>query len=450
MRKISRYISISSLIMLMTFPLAAQKGVQDGSKYGHGEDSIRCIRNLSLYREFAKQGEKAYKDAMAPWTIVYNECPASTMNVYIDGVKIYNALIDNEKDAARKAELMDTLRAIYDKRIKYFRQDGTVLGRKAVDILRHPEYREDPVIVEEAYGYLKKSIGILKVKSSIAVVATFHTCAISLYQSGALTDQQMIEDYSTVSDIIDYQLARNPGNEQLLRVKEATDGQFLACGAPACSSLLEFFQARYEAQKNDIGFLRKAVMFLGKMECENEPFYITVAEALYAKEPSAEAAFGLAKVFLVTKEYDRAVVYYKEAIEREEDASRRADYYYQLAFITNTELKQPQQARVLAREAIQLRPGWGDPLILIGDTYAASKDCFEDDFEKTTIYWAAVDKFIQAKSVDAEVADKADERINAYKKYFPDVETIFFYSLKEGDSYTVGCWINETTKVRAR
>jgi hypothetical protein len=31
-----------------------QTGAEDGSRYGHGEDSIRCVRNLSLYREFVR------------------------------------------------------------------------------------------------------------------------------------------------------------------------------------------------------------------------------------------------------------------------------------------------------------------------------------------------------------------------------------------------------------
>ena len=113
-------------------------------------------------------------------------------------------------------------------------------------------------------------------------------------------------------------------------------------------------------------------------------------------------------------------------------------------------MKQPQKARTLALEAINLKPEWGEPYILIGDVYAGSKDCFTDEFEKATIYWVAVDQFSKAKSVDADVVEKANERISTYKKYFPDIETIFFYSLKEGDNYKVGCWINETTKVRAR
>jgi len=450
MRPISRNIAIIGLMSIMILPLSAQKGIEDGSKHGHGEDSVNCIKNLSLYREFAKQGPKGYGDAMPNWKLVYNECPASTKNIYIDGVKLYNNLIDNEKDPERKAALMDTLRMIYDQRIKYFKQPGTVLGRKAVDILRHPEYRENPVIIEECYGYLKKSLELLKNRSSMLLWQPSITSAISLYQNGTLTDQQMIEDYSVVADIIDYQLGKKPDNTQLKRVKNATDAQFLASGAPTCSSLLEFFQTRYDAKKEDVSFLRKAVVFMGRLECEDDPFFSIVAEELYAKEPSADSAFGLAKLFLKKKEYSKSIGYYKEAIEREEDPLKKADYYYQLAFITNAEMDQAQQARTYALEAIKLKPEWGEPYILIGDTYAGAKDCFNDEFERTTIYWAAVDKFIRAKSVDSEVLEKADERISTYSKYFPDVETIFFYSLAEGDSYTVGCWINETTKVRAR
>ena len=45
----------------------SQKGIEDGSRWGKGEDSIRCIRNYSLYREYYKQ--KIYKDAFPYWRI---------------------------------------------------------------------------------------------------------------------------------------------------------------------------------------------------------------------------------------------------------------------------------------------------------------------------------------------------------------------------------------------
>jgi len=54
----------------------------------------------------------------------------------------------------------------------------------------------------------------------------------------------------------------------------------------------------------------------------------------------------------------------------------------------------------------------------------------------------------KAKAVDPSVEELARTKINTFSQYFPLKETTFFYDLAEGDSYTVGCWINETTKVR--
>ncbi len=436
------------LLGFITLTSMAQKGVEDGSRYGHGEDSIRCIKNLSLYREYVKHGN--YDMGLGPWRIVFEECPKATKNIYIDGAKMFNDFIANEKDPDRKAILMDSLRIVYDQRIKYYKQRGSVLSRKANAILRHQEYRSDPDIQEEAYGYLVESISILKNKSWVATVATFMTTSFALFQNERLTDQQVIENYAQASEILDYQLGLKPGDKTILEVKEVTDYNFIISGAPTCESLVSYFQPLWEEKKGEIDYLGRAVNFLSALDCESEPFYALAAEALYEKEPSAQAAYGLAKLFLVKEEFEKAITYYEEAIDREEDPSKKADYLYQLGFITNAQLKQPQKARTYALEAIRLKPDWGEPYILIGDAYAGSKDCFTDEFEKTTIYWAAVDQYSKAKSVDADVAEKANERISTYKKYFPDIETIFFYSLKEGDNYTVGCWINETTKVRAR
>jgi tetratricopeptide (TPR) repeat protein len=448
MKKISKIILLPFLFGAVVLPASAQKGVEDGSRYGHGEDSIQCIRNLSLYREFVKYDN--FHDALGPWRKVFNQCPTATQNIYIDGVRMWNAFIDNEKDPVRKAQMMDTLRMIYDQRIQYYKQEGSILGRKAVDILRHPEYRQDPDIVQEAYGYMNRSLNILKNKSSVAVVATYMTSSLLLFKEGRISDMQVIEDYALTAGILDYQLEHDPDDASLLKVKEANDANFIASGAPSCTSLMNYFKPQYEEKKEDLVYLRRAVNFLGALQCEAEPFYARVAEALYAKEPSAEAAFGLAKLFLTKEQYTKSMGYYQEAIKSEKDPLKKAEYYYQLAYIIYAKMNQPEQARSYALEAIKLKPDWGDPYILIGDAYAGSKDCFDDEFEKTTIYWAAVDKFAKAKAVDPSVADKANERISTYSRYFPDVETIFFYSLKEGDPYTVGCWINETTTVRPR
>ena len=446
MNKFGRYIVISIFLLSLSCLMIAQKGVEDGSRYGHGDDSIRCIKNLSLYREYVKHQE--YTDAIHSWRIVFSECPKSTKNIYIDGVKMYKTFIDGEKDPARRDMMIDTLMLIYDRRIKYFKEKGSVLGRKGVDLMRYK--RNDLDKVEEAYGYLKESVTIMKNRSSVPVIATFMTSVYTLFEKNRLTDMDVIDNYALTSDIIDYKLSKKPDDADVLKVKENVDLNFIVSGAPTCESLIAYFQAEFEERKEDTEFLRKGVTFLGTLDCEMDPYYATLAEALYNLDPSPQAAFSLAKLFVTKEQYEKASNYYKEAIEKEEDPLNKADYYYQLGVITNSKLKQPELAKNYALESISLNPNWGEPYILVGDTYVASKDCFQDEFEKTTIYWAAVDKFIKAKDVDPEVSEKANERISTYSQYFPDVETIFFYSLKEGDPYTVECWINEKTTVRPR
>jgi len=178
--------------------------------------------------------------------------------------------------------------------------------------------------------------------------------------------------------------------------------------------------------------------------------YIQASEALYKQEPSALAAFSLARLAVIKENYSKAVTYYKEAIEKEQDKSNKAEYYYQLGWVTFEKFNDAQTARKYALQAINLKHGWGEPFLLIGDMYAKAVDCFADEFKKNTVYWVAVDKYNQAKEVDPSVSEKADDRIKVYSAYFPDAETLFFNGLKVGDQYKIGCWINEKTTVKAR
>ncbi|KPK83649.1 MAG: hypothetical protein AMS27_12275 [Bacteroides sp. SM23_62_1] len=446
MEKLIRQAITGTIMILISMTVWCQKGVEDGSKYGHGEDSLECLKNLSLYREYVKYGN--YKDGIIYWRMAFNDCPASSQNMYIDGVKMYNQFIVDENDPVKQDALIDTLMMVYDQRIQYFGQKGSNLGRKAIDLLR---YRNNDIIrVEEGYKYLEESIKLLKNKSPIPVVATYMTASYTLFQNDRLSADKVINNYSTASEIIDQTLVQDPNDDDALRVKDYIDVNFIASGVATCQSLVHFFKPQFETNKNNIPYLKRVVTFMVTLDCEQDPLYAQAAEALYKLEPSAQSAFSLAKLFVTKDQFIKAAGYYLEAIEKETDPHKKAEYYYQLGVITNSKLADPQAAKNYAVEALNLRPNWGEPYILIGDAYVASKDCFNDDFEKTTVYWVAVDKFIKAKTVDTTVIDKANERIQTYSLYFPDVETTFFYSLKEGDSYTVGCWINETTTVRSR
>jgi len=446
MKKLIRQAITVVVLILFAMTARGQKGVEDGSKYGHGEDSLRCLKNLSLYREYVKYDD--YDDGIIYWRKVFSECPASSHNMYIDGAKMYNHFIVNEKDPEKQDALIDTLMVIYDQRIKYFDYKGSVLGRKAIDLLR---YRSNDINrIEEGYGYLKESVDLLKNKSSMPVVATFMTATYTLYQEGRLSDMTLIDNYSTATEIIDNALTNNPDDEDALKVKDHIDRNFIASGVSTCESLVHFFKPGFEENKDNILYLKRVVSFLGTLDCEQDMLYEQAAEALYKLEPNTQTALSLAKLFITKDQFVKAAGYYLEAIEKETDPEKKAEYYYQLGVITNSKLNNPRTAKQYALEALKYRPDWGEPYILIGDAYISGKDSFDDDLEQAAVYWAAVDKFIKAKTIDSTVTEKANERIETYSMYFPDIETTFFYSLEDGDSYTVGSWINETTTVRSR
>ncbi len=116
--KALKSIFLAALSLLFVLPAISQKGIEDGSKYGKGSDSINCIKNLSLYKEFFKHNN--YKDAIGPWRVVFGECPASSEKMYVEGVSMYRNFIESAPTPERREELVDTMMLIYDRRMKYF------------------------------------------------------------------------------------------------------------------------------------------------------------------------------------------------------------------------------------------------------------------------------------------------------------------------------------------
>jgi hypothetical protein len=55
----------------------------------------------------------------------------------------------------------------------------------------------------------------------------------------------------------------------------------------------------------------------------------------------------------------------------------------------------------------------------------------------------------RARSIDSGVASEASRLINQYSQYMPSLDDIFQRMKSEGDSYYVGCWIQESTVIRA-
>lgn len=431
--------------MGLVFTVQAQKGAVDGSKYGHGQDSIDCIRNFSIYKEYYKQ--RNYKDAIVNWRHMFKDCPASYESLYVDGIRMYNSFIHQEKDPAKQALLLDTLEMVYMQRIKYFKKRGEMLGRFACDYLGARRELSD---AEKAYKLLEESIELEKNKSQFYVISSFFTSSIVLFNGQKLGADKVIENYNKVSDIIDARLTAKPGDQDWTKVKEAVDQNFAAFPGATCENLVAIFGPKFEKEPDNLELVKKISKMLDDRKCTDAPLYEKVVEKQYQLEPSAQSAYYIANLFLKKEKYDKSVEYLKQAIEKETEPKDKANYNYILGSIVLSQYNQPEQARRYALEAIKLRGDWGAPYILIGKAYVSARNsCTTEEFKRNAIFWVAVDKFVQARSIDPSVSEDANNLIKEYSKYFPNKENAFFYGIKPGDPYKVDyCWIGETTTAR--
>jgi tetratricopeptide (TPR) repeat protein len=441
--KALKTILMATLTFLMMLPAFSQKGIEDGSKYGKGQDSINCIKNLSLYREFFKHNN--YKDAIGPWRKVFGECPASSERMYVEGITMYRSFIESASDGPVKEHLIDTMLLIYDRRVEFFGGEGNILGRKGVDLLR---YRRDDIdAIEDAYGFLKRSIELEKLDSRDAVLLTFVNSSITLNKAGRLTDNQSIEDYFMATAIVDQLLAKSSRWE---KAKASIDELMLTSGLLTCDALNGYFQPQFEANKENKEFLQKVITFYSSAGCDLADIYIAAAEKMYEIDPGPQSAHNLAFLFMRKNEYQKAAEYLKMAVLGVGiDNSTRAEWFYELAVVSSAN-KNFCEAIVYAQEAISNKSDFGTAYILLGDAIIASRDNLGEDFEQRTAFWVAADKYTKAKSVDPSVAEEANKKLNDYATQYPNNEEVFFRDLKDGDSYQVKGCINEYTTVRSR
>ncbi|GAB4456661.1 MAG: hypothetical protein Fur0028_11350 [Bacteroidales bacterium] len=442
MRKISFLIAVL-LLSIGSISVTAQDE-QGGNDPKYGSNPDRCKMNLSLYVEFYRQ--KNYADAYPSWSIVFNECPKSSKNLYIHGPKIIWEKINSAKDPATKDKYADTLMLMYDRRIENFGEEGKVLGYKGIDF-----YKLYPTKNKEALDILGKSIEKDGKSSDPASITILMKIAVNLYKEQKLQADQVLEYYNKCSEALTSQLEVKPNAENIKKAQDNIDLALVNSGVASCDKIIPIFEAKYEANKDNIDMLKVILKLLARQECTDSKVYTQASEQLNKLQPSAFSAYSLAQLFVKKGEYSKAVEYYQQAIKLDSLNDKKAQYYYEMAIITGTKLGQPSAARNYANKAAELRKGWGKPYILIGQLYAQSaKDCGDDAYYQSLVYIAAVDKFIQARSIDADCADEANKLITSYSGMYPSKEDMFFHGDNEGKSYTIGCWINESIKIKVK
>lgn len=444
MKTISKKGFLAALLAFASVTAMGQAYLEDPRFGADVETRKECAKKTSMYQEYYKQNN--FKDAYVPWQKVFTVCPKQSLNIYIRGARLVKYRIENTTDPAKRAVLIDSLMLVYDRRTENFDKKGIVLGLKAQDL-----YTLAPERYEEAFNFLQEGIGITKENTEPSALFTNMTIIKAMYDNKKIEADRVIELYSQTSDYVDNQIKQKPSDDKINQAKDGIDAIFAQMGVADCNNIVAIFTPKFEANPTDVNLCKKIRALMGTTkECTKQPLYLKTSVSIYKAEPTADLAYDIAHLCIETNQAKEAEKYYNEAINLESDKTKRGNLFYELASLTFTELKSASQAKALANKALEENPNLGKAYKLIGDMYASERNCGSDDFEKKTVFWAAIDKYAKAKQVDPELEESMNSLIGTYSQYFPSKEDIFFHDLKVGDSYTIGCWINERTVVRER
>ncbi len=454
-----RFKVLIALFALTATTSMAQKGVEDGSRFGHGQDSIDCLNNISLYSENLKT--KNYADAYTYWQKVFADAPVSRHSLYTDGVTILKNLIVGTKVLEERKAYADEMMKVYDQQLQYLDKlnllrkspwtDYYVKGEKAHNYLTYYPRMDNNM----AYDMLREVIDMAGDKNQYYIIGDYMKVSLAKFKADETHREQFIQDYLTsaeyiaaINDKVQNMSTPNPKLiEAVAKIKDNVDGYFINSGAAECDQLEAIYAPKVEENKEDLDYLRKVVSVMAMLNCTESETYYNASEYAHHIAPTAATAAGCAYRYLKRGDIAKSIEYFDQAIELDTVAESKAEYCYKAAVVLNSD-RQLSKAKGYVTKAISLNGSKGNYYILLANIYAAAPQWNDEPLKEKCKYFVVLDRLYQAKRVDESVAEEANKMIAAYSTHTPTIQDLFMIGLKEGDKIHVGGLINETTTIR--
>ncbi|MBN2683597.1 MAG: hypothetical protein JXR58_13965 [Bacteroidales bacterium] len=447
------------LITTVIAALFISTGIQAQGKYGN--DSVECVKRLSLYDGFLQQ--ENYKDALTHWRWVFNNCPEVSKRIYIDGNKIVNKIMETIEDEAVKDKYVDTLMMIYDKRMKYFEEECKVWGLKSVDYFNFRRKVE----LEKSYEYLVKAFDLCQNETHPAVLVKYMQATVLMHMKKIIDDKQFVDNFSRTFETIGYFMENNPDDPNGNKTKEIVLSLLMNSDIGKDNvKLISTFETLWTDKNGELYVARAIISVISakadKEKREERPeeakkltdskVFFNALEKLVKEDPSESTYAILARLSEEKGKYSDAVEYYKKALELSVVDKNKGNYNFEIAKISGSYLNSYGSARNYAYLAKDLNPDLAPNVyILVGTFYGKSAgSCGDSKLGNKDVYWIAYD--MVAKALNYELSDGMRNQVNklmtSFKGAWPTQQEIFFATKNPGDSHKVECWINETTTVR--
>lgn len=440
MNKCALSVFAATTLTILSINLSAQKGIDTETPFGSGQDSIRCLQNTIACSGFFETRE--YDSAMYYWRQVFNECPASSEDVYVRGEELYRERLSTTGDSA----YIDSVIMVMSLRTFYF--DNKPSNDLAISLFLSEHGGNNAFYIDLRYNLLKEVAdsfpGFMDQNHSVLLVEA----AVNSYSTGMIDTTEVLAAYLKAYEIIDNQLKVTPDDSRYTDAAVRIESLYRASGAMTCGSIEAIYSRKVDEDIRNTALLNEVSNLLTEKGCTGTDFYYRLAVKLFAGNRTAENAVRLAELNLARNNTDKAEGYFSQAYSIDTSRLVRSDVLTRIAAM-ELALGKKQEARDRGEHAYELNNMNGKAVFIIAEAYAGSN--IGDAFANHAVYWVAVDYLNTAKSIDPSLTAAANEKIREYSKLFPTREEGFYHGITdEGTVYRVGGWIGEVTRVRFR
>jgi tetratricopeptide (TPR) repeat protein len=449
-----------------------------------------------IYRDLIKREQ--FREAIPYWRQAFKAAPAADgqrTTHFDDGVKIYDYLLMQENSVAKKKIYLDSVLYMYDRLSACYPENQYIDGRKAFDLYYNYKELADKQTIFDLFTSVIDQEGL---ETPAFVINPFTALLVEMFNAGDVDTITAAAYAKQILAITDKhaELIESAPCDMSVKYEKTSAGQCTgvdangtktAVDALCCEladdiregwpTVIGYAPQQLEAFESVKGFYPctyyKEKYFdsvdLSSVACDDLP--LITAKLNWGNCAKTDAAFARieaeqlkrcistetelllqARDALKEGRYQEAVTLYKEYISTSENPEKRGKYNLLVAKIYYAHLRNFPKSREHARLALRDQPNLGEAYMVIGKLYASSGPLCGPGrgWDSQIVTWPAIDMFEKARSVDSSVVNEASRLIREYSKYMPSVEDIFQRpGINEGDSFFVGCWIQENTTIRA-
>ena len=440
----------------ITPPPKVDENLSPCKKFSDAPNPDQAETDYVIYRDFLRAGD--YEKSYEYWQKVYAVAPSADgkrNTVYSDGIRFYENFLRQETDSVKREEYIDQIFLFYDEIEECYGDKASFAeARKAFDLYYNYKNRASQ---EEIYGMIKAIIDKDGVETPYFVINPFAALLVDMYEAKKIEMEEARKYVALLKETVAHGVANCKGKAcdswtliegytpERLEFFESVDGFY------DCQYYVDKYFNLFEDHKDDCTIVKEVYAYLLQGNCPKDHPQMAEVYA-YALENCVEkGALRLAYDALDQKRYAESIGHFEDYINESDDSAKKAKYALVIAKIYYGSLRNFSKSRAWARKAASFRSNWGEPYILIGRLYASSGPLCGPGrgWDSQIVVWPAIDKWKYAKSIDPNSAKEANKWIGQYARFMPSKEDIFQRNLKEGSTFKVGCWIQETTKIRA-